>query len=315
MSSTKAPRKPQGALDWNEKQVQKVLDKQGYVLGFPKIDGVRLILRVTPDGEGQLRSRSGKNFPALKDFEAALNANGNLYSLGQSADVPVEYEAELTVTNESGEDLPCEETSGMLQRLEQVRPGKLRLRFFDNAVDGSEAKNYSVRLLRLELLRPLLRSAVGRTGAEGRVLAGEELTTLEAINQHYEWYRAHGYEGGIYRDPSCPVRAGKVLGMWKRKPHETQDGIITGIVQAVDEQGNKKGMVGSLIVQYEDGTTGRAGAGALTHAERLIYWNKPGRIIGRYCEVKMMEETGKGGKRHPNFLMFRDTVDNKGVKV
>lgn len=312
-----APRKPQGALDWNDKQVTKVLQTSGYVLGFPKIDGCRIIMRVEPYNVGQLslRSRSGKNFPALKEFEQELNKNAHGVKV-MARSIPVEYEGEITIISDvTGEDLPCEETSGILQRLAQVNPANIRIRFFDRVEDGYEHLPYYSRLYSLQAIRSNLGSLMLTVGADARVLYGLELQSEAEINAHYRCMREAGYEGGIYRDPLSPVRPGKVLGMWKRKPHETQDGIITGLIEAEDEQGNPKAMIGSLIVQYEDGTTGKAGAGALTHSQRRYFWEHQHLIKGRYCEVKMMEETGKGGKRHPNFYVFRDTEDNKGVKV
>lgn len=310
-------RKPQGALEWNEKQIQKVLTKSGYVLGFPKIDGVRLIIRHDPYSEGQkvtLRSRSGKNFPALKDLADALNKAAHLFP--QRSDVPVEYEGELVVTDGvCGDDLPCEETSGILQRNEQVGLDLLRLYVYERVADGCESVTYPHRALSLRNEWSDLMAALLVSGVHGLLVAYAELRSIQDITAHYDRMRQAGWEGGIYRDPECPVRSGKVLGMWKRKPFETQDGIITGLIEACDEDGNPKGMIGSLVVQYEDGTTGKAGAGALTHDQRVRYWRNPEYILRRYCEVKMMEETGKGGKRHPNFAMFRDTEDNKGVKV
>lgn len=311
------PRKPQGALDWNEKQIAKVLKTSGYVLGFPKIDGCRIIMRVEPYSLGKLslRSRSGKNFPALKEFEQKLNKNTRGFK-SLSSDYPVEYEGEITIINNAtGVDLPCEETSGILQRLEQVNPVDIRIRFFDRIEEGYEHHWYIHRLTELQSMRVDLDYLMFTVGANAKVMSATKLRFEGEISAHYECMRKAGYEGGIYRDPMSPVRSGKVLGMWKRKPHETQDGIITGLIEAEDEQGNPKAMIGSLIIQYEDGTTGKAGAGALTHDQRRHFWEHPHLIKGRYCEVKMMEETGKGGKRHPNFYVFRDTEDNKGVKV
>lgn len=311
------PRKPQGALDWSEKQIAKVLKTSGYVLGFPKIDGCRIIMRIEPYSVGQLslRSRSGKNFPALKEFEEELNKKTKWVKL-LASNVPVEYEGEITIINDAtGGDLPCEETSGILQRLEQVNHVAIRIRFFDRIEEGQEHHWYCSRLTKLQSMRGRLGGLMLTVEADAKVMYATELNSLEEIQWYYEYMREAGYEGGIYRDPRSPVRSGKVLGMWKRKPHETQDGIITGLIEAEDEQGRPKAMIGSLIIQYEDGTTGKAGAGALTHDQRRHFWEHPHLIKGRYCEVKMMEETGKGGKRHPNFYVFRDTEDNKGVKV
>lgn len=308
-------RKPQGALDWDEKQAMAVLNEQGFIIGLDKIDGVRLILRVDPYSEGKLtlRSRSGKALPALQEFHKALLAEFN------PADwqVPVEFEGELTLTDEDGLDLPCKNTSGTLQRKEQVDPSRLRWHLFDAIRDDPQGSSngYVHRMEYLKENFPQLSALVGSVGVDCVLLHGVNLRSLAEIDDHFHRCLRFGLEGGMYRDPECPPRSGKVLGMWKRKPSQTDDGIIVELYEAKDEEGNPKGMVGSIGVRYEDGTLGKAGAGALTHEERTHYWRHPEEIIGRYCEVKSMEDTGCGGKRHPNFLMFRDAVDNKGEKV
>src|SRR5690554_5759029 len=56
--------KPHRAVDWNPKAVQKCIDRAGYVLASPKIDGIRALIRV--DGHYlSITSREGIRIQSL----------------------------------------------------------------------------------------------------------------------------------------------------------------------------------------------------------------------------------------------------------
>lgn len=307
-------RKPQGALEWNQKQIEKVLKQHARIWAYPKIDGVRATIGVDQGNRVYIFSRSGKDFPALRQWIGQLQEHQNTYHmLAMGYEIDVELQV---LKGFNGEPHKCEDTSGILQRLEQLDSGLLLVNVFD--LIDPEHKEYPLCWRYASLLRyecHNIETAIRDIGSQVITLEPVVLFDIEEVDRFYCRQRDFGYEGAIYRDLSCPVRAGKVLGMWKRKPEETQEAIITNLYEAVDEQGNPKGMIGSFGVKYEDGTVGRVGAGAMVHAARVTFWEQPDRIIGRMIEVKMMEEFETGGKRHPNFKMFRDSEDNKGVKV
>lgn len=307
-------RKPQGALEWNLKQVEKVLKELARIWAYPKIDGVRATIGVDNGNRVYIFSRSGKDFPALRQWVGMLQEHQNLYH-----NLPMGYELDVelqVLQGFNGKPHKCEDTSGILQRKDQLDAGLLLVNVFD--LIDPEHKEDPLCWRYTSLLKRSahgVETAICDIGSQVVTLEPVVLYNIEEVNLFYIRQRALGFEGAIYRDPSCPVRAGKVLGMWKRKPEETQDGIVFDVLEAVDAEGNPKGMVGSLTVKYEDGSVGRCGAGALNHAQREHFWNHPEGIIGRMIEVKLMEEFETGGKRHPNFKMFRDSEDNKGVKI
>lgn len=300
-------RKPQGVVPFNLKQIETVLKRNGYMLLSQKFDGVRL--RVSfKDGKVSLLSRTGKPFPALKDIEASMQKSGMLWLFDG-----VDIEGELVLKGPDGKELPCEETSGALQRKEQWTGG---LNFYpvDCIFEGDLKEPLAQRLLRLSVcLHKGLREAMSRFNV--LTVIQFRVSTVQAIMDYYEEFRIQGAEGVVVCDPMAPVKAGKVLGKWKIKPEDNREAIVLRVIEAVSEDKQPKGMIGSLYVRYEDGSEGYVGAGQMTHEERRWYFLHQDYVIGRMIEVKSMEETGKGGMRHPVFRMFRDSEDNKGHKV
>lgn len=303
------PRRP---LEYNAKQVTAHLKKEALVV-MPKADGVRLHLIFTADAKVYLRSRSDKPFRGLADLEKRLNAD---WLINQRIDLKgwtFETEAEA-IDQGTGQALPCEHTNGILNRKDQVSPGRVRLSLFD-AHNGERRKLGHNERLEVPFDVMNVFRAMALQIATFKRLPWCLATDLERIETLYKCYRELGYEGIVLSPAAKPYVSGKKVGAgWKQKPVETYDGKATGFIEAVDEAGNPKGIVGSIEVEYEDGTTGIAGAGALTHDERRAIWLDQPAYTGRLLEVKAMEEFETGGKRHPNFKLWRDDIEAKGIK-
>lgn len=306
------PRRPQ---EFKEAQIQKAIQKSGGVYAAPKADGVRLQIIVAPDASKvYIRSREDKPFRGLADIEEALNSPFMQDLRVDNAGWTIEAEAVLR--DSLGNHCPCAVTSGALQAKEQVRTGQLVLFLFDahhptltaglDLKDRSKFINYTYNARRL--LYPVSYHVFS--------LLPLEVESMEALKAHYELVRRNNFEGLVITPIGVPYASGKnAKAGWKMKPEETKEATITGLIEAVSEEGKPKYMIGSFEVTYEDGTTGKVGAGRMPHLERAYYWAHQEEIKGRLIEVSSMETNETGGQRHPVFKMFRDTPEFKGVKI
>ena len=311
MTKFTTPRRPS---EFNEKAIAKALKAKGlYAMG--KADGVRFQVVIAEDAsEVVIYSRSGKTFRALGIITEALNSEIYRDYRVDLAGWTIECEAVLVDSNANL--CTCAETSGSLQRVEQMGLNRLNLYLFDihhpEKTKGHDLKerlgNYHQRQQAIRYLK-----AVSRNVFEVEV---HEITSMDHLKEAYEAYRKGGWEGLVVTPKGVAYVHGKKAGAgWKMKPEETQEATITEIIEAVDEAGNPKGMAGSFKVTYEDGTEGVVGAGCMTHEERKLCWTYQDLYLGRLIEVKLMEDLSTGGKRHPVFKQWRDSIDDKGVKI
>lgn len=306
------PRRPQ---EFNEAQILKSIAKNKGIYVSPKADGVRLQIIFAEDASGVvIRSREDKPFRALSDYESYLN-NDHL------RDYRVDLagwtiEAEGIVVDTMANALTCAETAGTLQRKEQLTLGRLQILVFDmHHPEKTKGMDLQARLAEFYKFQQAFRF-LKRVAHSVRRLGVTLVPTMEKVMTVYQGFRGFGYEGAVLTPVGAPYASGKKIAAgWKIKPEETKEATITGLIEAVSEEGTPKEMIGSLSVTYEDGTKGKVGAGCMAHPERAHYWKNPEEILGRLIEVSSMETNATGGQRHPVFKMFRDDPRFKGVKV
>lgn len=307
------PRRPQ---EFNEAQILKAIAKSGGVYVSPKADGVRLQIIFSEDANTVvIRSREDKPFRGLALYEETLNAPHLLDYRVDLAGWTVE--AEGIAIDSTGTELVCAETSGTLQRKEPLRLSQLAIRVFDLhhpvKTKGQDIAQRFQNGYQLAQVYDLLK----RVAYNVWPLSPVKVDSLADAFVAYDSYRQAGFEGAVLTPIGAAYASGKkVASGWKIKPEETKEATVTGLIEAVEQEASiPKAMIGSLEVTYEDGTKGKVGAGRMTHAERYHYWRNPQDILGRLIEVSSMETNETGGQRHPVFKMFRDTVEDKGVKI
>lgn len=302
------PRRP---LDYNQAQVRKALAK-GPLVAAHKADGVRLHITLL-DGQVHIWSRTLLDFPGLQ-----------AYGLTTPEAYPQELEgytieAEAITFDAVGNHKTAAETSGDLQRTKGgVLPrGSVILEVFDLHNEETRKDGYLDRLQDLSN-KTLTVTVLGHKLGFAYVYhtVHSLVRTEEEIREAYSKARRWSREGVVLTPADAPYASGKkVASGWKLKPEVTLEATITGFIEAIAEDGTPKSQVGSFEVTFEDGTEGRINAGALTHLQRAEVWcNRPD-FLGRLCEVNAMETTDTGKARHGNFHRWRDTPENKGVKV
>jgi len=299
--------KPHRAVNYNVNAVQKCIDKHGYVLASPKLDGVRALIKLTSTGL-LVTSREGIRIRSLDERLPGMAKE--LRRLGISMRGAV-LDCELYIRG-----ISFDEASGHIRR-HSALPLELDVRI--GVFDITEPATVTGR-------QP------GRVGLQHRidylrsVLLGERslfeyvphvaCASKWAIETMYAGYRAKGYEGLVLKDPDLPYRNGKVTGWWKLKPDITEDGTVVGYVWGDEAKANANKIVGFEVL-LESGETVRATG--LTKAQMAEYTDsyedeRDGKI-GRYCEVKAMERTASGSLRHPSFKCWRDLDAAKGIKL
>jgi ATP-dependent DNA ligase len=107
---------------------------------------------------------------------------------------------------------------------------------------------------------------------------------------HCSSYCEEGYEGIILRSPFSSYEMKRIPGLLKFKPTEADLYEIVAVNEAVSQEGELKGMVGSFTVKAKDEPgdhcTFDVGAGKLKHSQRIQYWQWKDKCIGQMLLVK-----------------------------
>lgn len=299
---------PARPVDFKASSIVAAL-KKGPLTAMPKADGVRCHIIINDSAELFIRSRADLPFPALKEIEEYLNREWLLDYRVDLAGTTIE--GELVYIDPQGNESRCEVTSGALQRHDQMHRGRVKFYHFDTH-DKDVIKGGKVE--RLTHKRWIIQNLIGYA-FKFDSLRTFTVTSLEELMEFYETCRRNSFEGAVAVRADAPYTSGKRVGAgWKVKPEVTVEGTIVGLREAHTEEGKPLGRVGSFIVDFEDGTQGEPSAGSMGHGERRHCWENPEETIGRIAEFKAMEKFEKGGYRHAGWKLWRDTLENKGVK-
>lgn len=260
-----------------------------------KIDGIRLISKVTPD-EVKLFSRQGVPIEGLYDIEEELLVAAN--KLNKSFVV----DGELLVFDRK--DMPSKEQykrTTMIVRKEGRKNG-IKYNVFDildyDAFENRQCEMpYYQRRQRLETYFP-----------NGEYVYVKPLPILyhgndtSEILHHLNVQRALDHEGVMINLADEPYRFTRTNALLKVKVMQDCDLEIIGV-----EEGNGKfaGTLGALVVDYKGNPVG-VGSGITDDVRRMI-WNDPSKYIGRVATIQYFEETNdKDGKESLRFPVFKE---------
>ena len=153
--------------------------------------------------------------------------------------------------------------------------------------------------------------------------------SMDELTNRYEEHIETGYEGIVIRSPQAYHKSGRSTvsegGFLRMKPEGTEEATILDVIEAQanfnpklanalgltersSHKDNKigKGMIGSLLVQLDDGRKIVISAGCMTHEERTMYFQEQHKIRGRICTYRFMDYGEHNMRRHPRFVEFRD---------
>ena len=128
--------------------------------------------------------------------------------------------------------------------------------------------------------------------------------TPAAVEATFAEARAAGFEGVMVKQPLHLYERKRTDGWLKMKPEDDADGVITGINEAISEEGAALGRAGSVNVRMPDGS--EASPHGIGFELGRDMWKNPSKYIGQWCEFKFMERDRQGGYRHPTFYRIRE---------
>jgi DNA ligase-1 len=274
-----------------------------------KLDGVRVITVVWPDGRVLQFSRNGKelvNFPVIKE---QMSQTAGHYS------VPMVFDGE--VMSNSFQDLMKQ-----VHRKSDVQSDDAVLHLFDILpLEDFEAGQYeSPQQLRSQTL-------LGWYNTNRQHLNNVEILSHELIDLDTEEGQAKfkeinqraiagGYEGIMIKDPDAIYECKRTVSWLKLKPFIE----VTLEVKDVEEgTGRNVGRLGALVCEGDDDSRHiRVNVGSgFSDSDRDTFWNSRNAVLGKLVEVRAdaitQNQDGSYSLRFPRFLHFRGFVDGEKI--
>jgi DNA ligase-1 len=266
-----------------------------------KLDGVRVITIVHPDGRVNMFSRNGKefvNFPHIAEQFTAI---------ADTLSEPTVFDGE--VMSSSFQDLMKQ-----VHRKSDVQSEDAVLNLFDILTLKDFEVGFSPRtqIERSTWLKQWFEA--NEESLPNVTVVGQELVDLdsEAGQSKYKEINAlaieGGYEGIMIKDPEAPYECKRSHAWLKLKPFIE----VSLEVQGVEEgTGRNEGRLGALICSGDDGgkfIQVNCGSG-FSDSDRDEYWANRNRLFGTVVEVRAdaitQNQDGTYSLRFPRFLRFR----------
>jgi ATP-dependent DNA ligase len=245
------------------------------IIAQPKLDGERCRAILEPGREPILLSSECNQIisvphilDALRNVSEKVELDGELYAHGLSFS-----EIHSIVSRQSTETLHDD-------------AWKITYNVFDIVDESAIQAERIVALMNLELEPPIIE------------MPFYMCNSYEEIMENYFDFLREGYEGIILRHAFKPYVRKRSTFMLKFKPKKTDDYRIVEVIEAVSKNNHPKGMVGAFRCESLDsGDTFKAGAGTLSHEERVAWWKQRDDLIGRYLRIQYQHLTSAGSPR------------------
>jgi DNA ligase-1 len=276
-----------------------------------KLDGVRVITIVYPNGNVDQYSRNGKelvNFPHIK---AQLAKHAVFF-------------AEPTVLDGEIMSASFQDLMKQVHRKSDVSSDDAVLHLFDILTlrEFQEGRGEHQQINRSVTLHHWYNSI--RDHMPNVTVVGQELVdlrTAEGSARFGEINRqaiAGGYEGIMIKDPTACYETKRTVAWLKQKPFIEVSLTVIGLEEGT---GKNVGRLGALIVEgVDDGKTIRTNVGSgLTDAQREEIWANQTSVIGQIVEVradaatKNQDSEGEWSLRFPRFKGFRGFVPGEKI--
>lgn len=277
------------------------------VMGFPKIDGVRII-----NLNGNATARS-------------MMPHANIFTT-QRFSAPIYYgiDGEGTIGDICGDSL-CRDTTSALNTI-QGNPDIVWYAF-DFLRPDVIVRPYLARYKELEKF-------IKEQKPDGVKIVPYKLIHNEAeLMLYYRQCLDMGYEGAVYRDPMGMHKDGRCTALeanyMRLKPSSDKEAKVLELIEAnknnnvpkinalgLQERSSHKenlegkGMIGTLIcLDLETKQVIRVGAGKMPHKDRIHYFNHPEEILGQYIKYRSMDKGIMTKPRFGRFISFRSKED------
>jgi DNA ligase-1 len=274
-----------------------------------KLDGVRVITVVYPDGSVEQFSRNGKelvNFPHVKE---------QLAKIAQGFTEPMVLDGEIM----SG---TFQDLMKQIHRKSSAKANDAVLNLFDalplSAFESGESATTQEQ--RSEWLKTWF--AANESALPNVTVVAQETVDLDTDpgQERYKEINAlaikGGYEGIMLKDPKALYECKRSVAWLKLKPFIE----VSLTVVAVEEgTGKNIGRLGALVCEGDD--DGRrilvnVGSG-FTDDQRIDYWNNRKKVVRKVSEVRAdaitQNQDGTYSLRFPRFLRFRGFVNGEKI--
>ncbi len=266
-----------------------------------KLDGVRVITVVYPDGRVDQYSRNGKelvNFPHVKEQFAKVA--GTLKA-------PMVFDGEIM----SG---TFQDLMKQIHRKSSAKANDAVLNLFDLVtLDEFEAGESSLaQTLRSHALKTWIEA--NQADLPNVTVVAQELVNLDTPEGQKRYKEinamaiAGGYEGIMLKDPKAGYKCKRSVSWLKLKPFIE----VSLTVVAVEEgTGKNIGRLGALVCEgVDDGRTISVNVGSgFSDDQRIAYWASREEILQKVVEVRAdaitQNQDGSYSLRFPRFLTFR----------
>ena len=266
-----------------------------------KLDGVRVLTIVYPDGRVDQFSRNGKelvNFPLIKEQMAKTAGH---------YDVPMVFDGE--VMSSSFQDLMKQ-----VHRKSDVKSDDAVLHLFDiiPLSDFEQGVYHEPQQLRSETL-------IGWHNTNKEHLANVQILSHELVDLDTEEGKQRfkainqraidgGYEGIMIKDPDASYECKRSVAWLKLKPFIE---VSLSVLDVEEGTGRNQGRLGALVCSgIDDGKNIVVNVGSgFTDRDRDIFWVSRSKLLEQVVEVRAdaitQNQDGTYSLRFPRFLRFR----------
>jgi DNA ligase-1 len=268
-----------------------------------KLDGVRVITIVHPDGRVDQFSRNGKelvNFPHVTEqISAVVKKNPPPYALVLDGEI----------MSSSFQDLMTQ-----VHRKSDVKANDAVLNLFDFVPLEDFEKGIwdKSQTLRSQMVQAWVEK--NHQSLPNVTCLANELVDLDTDEGQLRYKEinaqavAGGYEGIMIKDPDAGYECKRSVAWLKLKPFIEVSLAVVGVEEGT---GKNVGKLGAFIVEgIDDGKAIRTNVGSgLTDNMRECFWEAADELIGNIVEVRAdaitQNQDGTYSLRFPRFLRFR----------
>lgn len=282
----------------------KEKDLKGCWFLQPKMDGGRCVAILYPDGNVELKSRTGKewrNFESVKaelvKINSALKPSSPLYIDGE-------------VVSRLNGKIDFQAIQKTMMRKDGKEVGELQFVIFDAAEEGEWKNPKKTYLERLDtaFLIPTYRGSEKVVLIQSQRMTNPTIKDLEKISQEYV---EMGFEGAMARRSDIPVQNKRSKTLLKIKTFIDDEAEVIGASE-LQREGKGAGVLGAIKCRLKSGVEFEIGSG-FTAEEREGLWklNQIFNDMPKYVNFKYFRLTDDGKPFLPVFRYFRseDEVD------
>ena len=273
-------------------------EKHGHKIALPaiaqpKLDGVRCLAQVLPNGDVSLVSRNNKPFPEMPGIRAAIKAvglpegtilDGELYSTTLGATPAENFQKVVGLTRRA-----------KLKPQDIADSKEVSLNIFD-LIQSDDPDMIFVN-------RWKIANSYAKRDKSGRLTMVPNflVNTKQDIDNLLAQNLANGYEGVMIRDPKSPYQGKRSYYLQKYKKFDDEEFEVVGFQEG---QGND---IGTVIWVCETPEGNRFTVRPMgTRAEKQKMFQNAKDYVGEMLTVKFQDYTVAGIPRFPVGVTFRD---------